>query len=491
MLSNSSVVIATNLAKVITDRSLSLVPKQSTLLLELTNSVKNNMFSNPDKEEYIEPGIVNASTGSVVSSKSVKTYSQSTHDTIMDNYIEDLAELTSKHLSFTRNVVNKEVVKLKESLETTLTNYKYREPEDFFKISYFKLSDVFKSELITSEISSYANSSGNFYCEALSLETLNNPEFDLLKYILTGDESQDKSIVDWFNTVGRDQALSYITTNVAEYSLATNKLLDYSLVNYLFFRNLTEKGEVVIGEGAINLGYSSIALKGKSSGNRDYFGNKLSVAVEAYGKDIRNGRLLTTDSNVMFSYFNNDSLDITIYEESFAVLAEKGVTIDAVFGCISSDNKNDVTVDQIVAKASDYLDKWRNTRSLYLITLNRSKLDIFKQILRQQFEVSIADCTDEEKEVFNTSSRYTEETLALANKYIDELQLSEIDCLDDICLELVAKYRFRFSNAWFLLREMKEIMAMDDKTEPLEAALYSTIRYITDYMLQQISVLKI
>lgn len=491
MLSNSSVVIATNLAKVITDRNLSLVPKQSTLLLELTNAVKNNMFSSPDKEEYIEPGIVNASSGNMVTSKSIKTYSQSTHDTIMDNYIEDLAELTSKHLNFTRNVVNKQVGQLKDSLEKTLTNYKYKEPEDFFKITYFKLSDVFKSELITTEVSSYANSSGKFFYEPLTLDVLNTPEFDLCKYILTGDEAQDKSIVDWFNTVGKDQALSYITSNIPEYSLATNKLLDYSLVNYLFFRNLTEKGEVVIGEGAVNLGYSSIALKGKSSSNRDYFGNKLSVAIEAYGKDIRNGRLLTTDSNVMFSYFNSDSLDITIYEESFCALAEKGVTIDAVFGCISSDNKNDVTVDQLVTRSAEYLDKWRNTRSLYLITLNKSKLDIFKQILRQQFELSVADPTEEEKEIFNSSSTYTVETLELANKYIDNLELSEIDCFDTICLELVAKYRFRFSNAYFILKEMAEIMCMDDKTEPLEAALYSTIKYISNYMLEQISIVKI
>lgn len=485
MLSNTSVVVGTNLAEIFVDKGMKLIPKQSTLLLELSSAISNNLFSKIENRDLIETSILQASAGSEVTHKGTKSYSHSLHDTVMDNYIEELTTIVSNHVSFARNTVNKEVSKLTDSVQQALSSYKYQEPEDFFNVSYFKLHDVFRSFIIDNEINSYKNSSSKFFFDPMGLSAagLTTEEFDLLSYILTGDEEQDSLIVSWFNTLGKEKALHYLVNNIPEYSLSVKALLDFSLINYLFYRNLHNKAD-------LNLGLSSIQLKSKSASNRDYFGNKLSVAIEFYYRDVRNGVIFTTDSNTSFSIFNTRQLDITIYEESFTKLAEGGGSIEVIFGYISSEGKIDVTVDKLIANLDKYVSNWRNTRSMYLVYLNNSKLDIFKQLVAQKFEESLNDLTEAEKTDGFSSVDYVETTKKLAKEYIDSLELSEIDNIDLIALELIARIRFRFSNAYFILKEMHEIMLMNDDIQPLEAALYATIKYVTDFLIEQVDVVR-
>ena len=58
--------------------------------------------------------------------------------------------------------------------------------------------------------------------------------------------------------------------------------------------------------------------------------------------------------------------------------------------------------------------------------------------------------------------------------------------MDKIALELVARIRYRFTNAYFILSEMQEILNMDEDIDAKEAALYATIYYITDFLLESV-----
>jgi len=484
MLTSAAVSIGTNLAEIAATNEIKLVPKQSTLMQELVVAISNNMFSKIEKRGYIEPTILQASAGTDTISKNVKSYTSSSHDTLMDNYQVDLASIVSNHLGFARTVVNKEINLLKESIAEGLASCKYKEAEDFFSITYFKIADVFSSYIIENEISNYKNSNAKYFFDSVNLNTLSNDGFDLCSYILTGDEEQDSLINSWCAGIGKDKLLSYIVDEVPEYALAVNNLMDYSLVNYLFYRNLLNKAD-------LNLGLSSVQLKSKAVANRDYFGNKLAVALDMYRKEIKSGRLLTSDSEAAFSYFNDKSLAITIYEENFAKLAEVGCSIEVLFGFISSENRNTVTISELTAKKDVYLNKWNSTKSLYLISINNNKLEIFKQILCNKFDQSLVGLTDEEKEVSNNSQHFNKETKEMGYKYIDSLQLSEIDDLDKIALDLIAQIRFRFSNAYVLLSGMAEILKMSDNITPMEAALYSAVQYVTDYLVQQVDVVKV
>lgn len=488
MLTQSSAVLGTNLSTILVEKGMRLVPKNNTLVSELSNAILGlDSQSDIFDKDYIPNILVNNSSGEEVVTKGVKSYIHSSHDTFMDNYIDDLSGLVRNYIAFSRNVVNKEVTLLKEELEECLTQYRYKEPEDFFNIKYFKLHEVFNSYIISSEVTSYLETNGNSYFESMNLNTINAEDFDIIKYLTIGDEEQDKQTINWANSLGSDAIKHLIVNNIPEYSLSVDQKLNYSLVNYLFYRNLTERSD-------LDLGLSSGSLISKSSNNRDYFGTLLCLTLELYHKDIRNGKILASNSDLAFSYFNDRPLDITVYEENLEKLGEAELTLDVLFGYISSGLGNiDVTVDILIRNEHEYINRWKNTRSLYLINLNNSKLDVFKQLLRERFESSLnkEDKNEEEAEFLLQNNGFLEETRTLGNKYIDELDSSDIEDIDRITLELVAKIRYRFTNAYFILKEMNTILKMNDSIEPIEAALYATISYITDYLLEQVDVVSI
>jgi hypothetical protein len=59
------------------------------LLQELVLSIRNNIFNKVDDGNYISEVILQANLGKEVTVKNIKTYNQSNHDILMDNYIED------------------------------------------------------------------------------------------------------------------------------------------------------------------------------------------------------------------------------------------------------------------------------------------------------------------------------------------------------------------------------------------------------------------
>jgi len=482
MLNSSSVVISTNLAEIFTNNGISIISKQGTLLNELSSSIFNNVFSEINSKDIIPDIIKNASLGQEVITKNIKSYNISTHDALMDNYIEDLKNILNNHISFARNVVNKEISSLREKVTINLENYKYKDPEDFFKVTYYSLPEVFTSYFISDEINNYSSSNKYFY-EKLNLNSILSSEFNLLEYILIGNEEEDNLIKKWFNELTTEKALSYIVNNIPEYSLSIPNLLDYSLINYLFYRNLTIKAD-------INTGDSSVSLKSKSAANRDYFGFKVYNALESYKREIRNECILTTNSDMNFSYLNENSLNITIYEENFAKVVESGVNIEVLFGYICSSNNPNVTIKNLIENKDKYISLWNNTRSLYLLYLNNNKINIFKQILRTEFENSLNNLTENELEVHNGDTNKLLTIKQEANKYIDKLLIDDIEDLEAICLDLVAGMRFSFSSAYFILKEMKSILSLNENMEPIEAALLASIKYITDFLLDQIEIIK-
>lgn len=487
MLNQSSAVVGSNLAQAFVEQGIVLVPKANTLVSELGVALSNNLLGGDGLGmDAIASVLVSGSTGyEQIARGGNKEYVSSSHDTFMDNYIDDLAGLVAGYVGFARGVVNKEVTALKEAVEDAMASYKHKEPEEFFSVTYFELHEVFVSHVVESEISGYVSASSSHF-ESMSLRKIVENDFDLGGYLMTGDQDQDRIIASWMAQVGGQKACGYLLENVREYEMSVDQLLDYALVNYLFYRNLTIKTDLEVG-------LSLSALRSKASVNRDHFGKMLVVLLEQYKKDVRNGRLMTTTSAVGFSYFNAKALSVTIYSESFAKLAEGGGSIEMIFGHLSSvDGGNSITVDRILADKEGYLAKWHNTRSLYLILMNSNRLDIFKQILRDRFEASLDAKVDngDEQEYLLAHPQFIFETKKLGNAYIDALQASQIDDLDTLCLELVAKIRYSYTNGYYILKEMSELLKMSEKIEPMEAALYATIKYVTDFLLESVDVVR-
>ena len=489
MLNRSVVEVAGNLSEVLVEKGIRLLPRPNTLMNELCKSIQNANVLMPvngyQKLDGVKKDVIFASQGYTDGEGSNRVYQASEHDTYMDNYIDDMAKLVSGYLGFSRGVVNKEVHKFIERVQESVASYKHKEAEDFFEVEYYKLPQVFTGYLVSTELATYKGATVKGSPEDINLKPLEHDSTDdssLEKYFLIGDEEEDLQIGGWVKLL-TGKVRSYLFGTVNEYGLSLPDLLDYQLVNYLFYRNLAANGE-------LNTGDSLAALRRKASFNRDYYGAKLLVSVENYKAQIRTGRVLTTSSSLSFSYFNETGVKLGIYEESFAKIAEAGYGIELVLGYVASgDSTVSVTAGELIAAADKYLGIWAKTRSLYVIHLNNKRLDIFKHLVRCAIEESIAPSNrTEAEEGFCANTSFDEETRRLCNEYIDQLEQKDIDNLQIIALTLIAKIRFRFSNAYELLSRMNELLSHDSTIEPMEAALYSVVDYLTDYMLDQCDV---
>jgi len=490
MISKISAVVGTNLASLFTEQGIKLVPKNNTLLSELVTSNNTNNgigYSNlAMNNDEIASSIEYTSTGEVTVHNNKKEYVSSSHDNYIDNYTIDLTKIVTGYISFSRNVVNKEVTLLSDMIKEALTNYSFKEPEDYFKVTWYKLPTLF-SGIVASEIirDEYT---GKYFKDSINLDVLNTEEFKLDTYLLIGDSDEDKEITSWIAGIGIDKVKGYIYGDVNEYDLAIKDLLEYSFVNYLFYRNLVERKD-------LNVGLNSLSINTKGVGCRDYYASKFKIAYELYQRDIRVGKLIGSNNDIGFSFYNETEKEVTIFQDSFDKLAEGGGGIEMLFGYMCSvESSNDITVDKLLSNSDKWLNVWKNTRSLYVIYMNNSRLDIFKRVAK---EVYYSQCKAEisrdqdENEYIISHVGFLEETIKLGNEYIDSIHSDDLDKLDTICLELVARIRFRYTNAYEILKDMVSVLESNKDISVNEAALYSVIAYLTEYMAQQMDVVRV
>lgn len=482
MLTSSVTELSSNLAEVLVDSNQELVPKASTLVAELTKTTRNSVF----QEEFVNKKNISAVIAAAVRGNDVggddgpTRYEPSEHDTLMDNYILDMGKLVNNYLAFARHTVNEKVTLFKEALENSLNSHKYRDPEDFFNVTYYNLHDIFKGQLVSDEISGYSGKTRNYNKESINLKTIGDLEDEEFhSYFLSGHDESDLLITSWLGST--PSVREYILGDIEELTLSVIASIDYALANFLFYRNMYEDPNV-------NSGDTSVTLKRKAFENKEYFGNLLAASLNSYRNNLKTGRLLSPETNIQFSVLSEESFDVVVFEENFEKIVEAGCGIETIFGYLSStDSSHSLTVDKLIAGKEEYISTWMRTRSLYTVYLNNRRLDTFKHLARVTFDNSMSDdnMSEAELEVMSGDNTFKENTFKLGHDYINGLTVDEIDNIDKISLHLVAGIKFRFSNAYDLLKRMDELLGLDDDLDPKEAALYSTIDYLLDYCLQQ------
>lgn len=481
MLNDVSVQLGINLSNILADRKKSINTVNGSLLSELTNAVGNKLvFSNDPSAPVLDinNNIVGASTGSAIDGK----YISSDHDIVMDNYINELTTLVSNHVSYARSVVYSKMETYLEEIKAALTNYTLKAAEDFFCVNYYKLPDICKSDLVQSEVVPFYGH--NIEMESITFGDIIGMDFDIVSYILTGDEDTDTMIKSWVAETGKDTILHYVTSKSRNEVVYLNTVdqINYNLANFLFFRSLAIKQDITFGLG-------TVALISTSTNNRDYFAAQLAANISFYESCIRNGVLLSTDSSVKFSYLSTKDFPIVVYEEVFNQAVEKGFSIEHIFGYIAKTNRSDLTLDILDAQGETFINAWNNVKSLYALHINNNRIDIAKLTIKMLLpSVLDKDLTEDEIKFYEENQGFKEKTIELANGYIDTLDNSDLDDLVIVVMNIIAKIAYRQTSAYDIIKEMHEIMVGDTNVDAKQAALLSTIKYVTDFCMSQLEV---
>jgi len=112
MLSKTSCDVAVNIADILISKGLKLVPKGNSIVQELTKPIKDKVVYSIAESKYT--GKDNACLANLINyntegSYRGEVYTPSEHDALIDSYIEDLTQVVSSHVRFSKEVVNKQV----------------------------------------------------------------------------------------------------------------------------------------------------------------------------------------------------------------------------------------------------------------------------------------------------------------------------------------------------------------------------------------------
>ena len=231
-------------------------------------------------------------------------------------------------------------------------------------------------------------------------------------------------------------------------------------------------------------------MKEKALENSRYFAHELYQALKLYNSMVKTGRLVATSDIHAFSYISEKTYSVKVINENFEKAVEEGCNIETLFGMLSSSDKlASITVKELVEGKESYFASWTRIRSLYLSHLNDNMVETFKFIVRNELDNSLLEdrITDAEKEVISSKPDFIKETIEQANAYIDGIVRADMEDVDKIALQIVAGIRFRFSNAYTILKRMDDIMRMDEQIEGQEAAVLSLIDYMIDYVTCQMT----
>ena len=485
MLNKTSCQLGTNLAVMLDDVNKNLVCANGSLINELVDSSYRPLNPNtvPTDLEFLPLYIADCSEGFTSQDTSKQSvYQCSSHDALMDNYIETLSTLVASHVLYARETVYPKVQLLANSVSMALKKYEVQQPEDFFEVKTYTLPEIFETDLVSDEVLEFTASSAVSHVMNFGEAIIDSGA--LLDYIKTGNGDVDKLIAQWYTSVDAGKLHGYVfaVKPIMESALAVPDLINYSFINFLFYRSLALRQDLATG-------LSVIQLVTRASDNRDYYARSLRAGVDNYRLIVKKGTILSTDSNVAFSYLGDKRFCITIYQDNFDKAVEAGATIEQVFGFISKYSSIDLTVDMLKSEGAQYASAWNTVRSLYMTHISGQRDVALKLALKMHTAEAIYDnLSAEDQEFLTTNQGFEQETAKLVDVYVDRLDISCLDRTQDVFIDLVAGIGYRHSSAERIIREMVNAVAKDPSIDTTQAALISTVKYVTDYMIEEITV---
>ncbi|MDD2819481.1 MAG: hypothetical protein PHN51_11895 [Candidatus Nanopelagicales bacterium] len=494
MIRNTSADLGASLAHIAHEKKLRFAPISGTLMAALCGSMLPRVRGCHQNGQYLSTGaeslpsdIVSAASGdSLRDRNNAPSYAASSHDALMDNYIQDYTKLIGTHVLFAQRVVYAQMTSFMENVRQHAANIGMKQPEDLFRVTYMSRHAIFDSALIESEAQPFRNARGpraSFDYRA----GVFTPEFDLLASLLTGDSGEDDLIKSWYAENGDSKLKSYMAGSDQFVNTIVNpiEMANYQLVNFLFFRGL-------VNNPTLQVGLSLTALTSLAVTLRNSYAEGLMSAMDLLNVHMKNGTVLIPGGSGQFSYMSDKGVDIFILEENFQKAAEQGFSIDHIFGHVAASGNTALTLETLESRGAELKDIWNRQRSLFGVYTSQRWNERMKEIVN--FEVrALLDSPEHMesmKEFYQAHPAHRAETLQLCAQHMSILKSEHLEDLAKLSLFMVAKIIYRHSNAFDIISGMLEAMKADPELTPSRAVVPALTKYLTDYLMAQLACAK-
>lgn len=482
MLSSQICKVASNFT-----RDIKLVPKADTVLSKLVSAsipaidmpIDNTVTNEQDIDNY--SFFIETSTSGSLENTSV-------HDNVYGGTVDDLAKIVSSHISHAKNIVKPIVVEFAERLNDYV-NFTDRDKAltGVLEVIQFRLPDLFRDESFMDNFKYYENATlveptSYFTFEDKSIEQLN----DMFKI---GHDRTDILIKDWFSKEGQDHAL-----NIWNSFFSKDRMKTYKLYSDLAGKNQYERMHAgfsfyMIGKYLLeNIQSSNMNIdqyNNFAASIRDYGGVMLLNSIKAIYNLIKVGILVVS--------LDETYKKIYVVEEVYKSWLDSTGSPEILFGLLVSNDK-EYSTTAINSKKDKYLQLWESYRVVNTAKVENEFVRGYRSFIKLSMTDTLVDSnlTELEKDYRKTygNVNVNEKIMKLVEEEIQEFTNDELNDTYYVALKIIGKCRFYFSSAFGILSDINSISKVNPNIDVREAALVATINYITDYLADQITVIK-
>lgn len=400
------------------------------------------------------------------------------HDVVMDEISAAGIKAVQSMIQHARTVVAPAVIDLVNKVETELGNTTKSALKDMEVVSVhypeILYDNSFKKDVFRFEEMAYDDPILGMKCPTIATSEIR----DLMK---VGSAGADKSVEEWLAQKGENFLIN-LWENV--FQISQNPLsstgpsglrswlddrengLDNALAIYLIARRLSDQGPLD------NTDMPGDRFASMIVDFRDQAGLALCREITRLEAAEKAGQLVlrAKDKKVW--------VDSKVYDKWLS----EGGEVEILYGNILLDNQHSTT-EALTANAATLKDAWYRHERITKVADDNRRYTRTTTYLRAMFQRAVSEMGEEEKAKVNpvdVMERFQNELSQATDK--------DLDCLYSLCLRLVCRSRFYYSDAEALLSAADVIMKNNPGCNEREAMALATIQYTARWVALQMQV---
>jgi len=419
----------------------------------------------------------------------------SLHDNLQDDVIELISKAVLKHIGFAKNVVKPVIVDYVDQVKEQLQNAVAPSATSQFNVDVMDIPDILQSNELLDLLKPYQNKPAALKASPMALGEKTGEE--LLALMQWGDSSADTAITAWYTRKGNDWmqtvwntfyrptgSIQSTPTLTIEAVLALNPFdrADVGTALYLWGRRLYD--EVDTGASGMNLQQ----YQAQVAEIRDFGGCLIDESLRRIAF-YNTSETLVIDTQASGISFADRRKQIRVYGPVYYNWLQAGGSPELLFGLLLTGRKvfTKASINELIPELQQ---RWHTFVLFHNAAESNRSFDLFKQILATQFEISLDDLMEGEKLFISQTPQYYD---TVRSKFKDQLQAltpTAMSSLDHAAMVLLCRSRFYYTQAECILTDIQRAAEVNPDIDVREAALLATINYVSDYVADQLTLLK-
>lgn len=477
MISANSLLLSVSGAQYFQEKGLTVKAKADTALGEVLNAMPILPIPTMSGDTYFEE------LGAMLEALSTGTLDNpSAHDCAIGELDNKISVFIKQHMSFAKNTVVPMINEYSNMMQQFKDNFIPKPAASTFNIIQYETPTLIKDPVFVEWLSVYNKELPLDPISQLNLGERTNDE--LLNLMSVGDGEIDLAMSGWAAKQG-DNFIQKIWNSFFNVSVVDNTNV-YTIGNINLLDEVSKMhvllGVFLLARGlfsTVDSNAKNMTLKNYSditSSWRDWAGGRLYYSIERVSDFVKKGTMvLTVDSN---------KKECGVVGEVYRDWLLKGGTPETLLGLMVS-GKRLVSTQAIDDDQENLLSRWNSYTAFHDNSEFNKTIVYFKNALTVNFGI-LMDRVTEEECLLNPGYRL------LAKKYFEEeldtITNSDISDLDDVCMRLICRARYYFTDSEKILRGINEAAKHNPMLSVQEAAFVSMTDYIVDYVSDQMYV---